>query len=689
MANHSACLRRYAGVVALTLVLGFPHPLPGQRVRPSDPRLLYDVLTYRLHFTVRPDSQRLNGTNEICVRWLSDKADSLVLDAGERLRILSAEMDGSPAIPLQFRKWGQRLSIALPGEVGAGARLKVRIHFSYSPGQGFEEPVQFDKTDDGKPWINTSCQLVGAHQWWPCKASFFHPEDKPDSVWISLTFPDTLYGIANGRFLGADSLGGWKTTHWLVVHPRLTYLIALYIGPYSLLTQRYESAFAGKTVLNYYVLSKDTARARAEFFPRIPELVKCYERWFGPFAFWDEKFALVQSSIPGMEHSTAVAVGPIFPHTLRPGEPNPLSWYEEYFNYMAIHETAHEWWGNAVSARDWGEFWLHEAFATYAEALWVEHIFGPEVMHQYMAKLSFRIDSLETVYRPRHADAREAYHLNIYYKGAWILHMLRYVMGDSGFFAALREYNCSSRLRYANASTSDFQSICERLYGGDLSWFFLEWVYRPGWPRIDVQCIPAGRKLKVVIRDTCFVPNAFRMPVDLRVETDGGNLHRRVWAEPGRQQMELDFPYPVRRAEPTGLRWILDGPKAGELWYFTDLDFIKGEFLHQLEFTEDRQIRAGSDSACWVSPVRSLFPGAKWLRIRIDRSIDPRHAAIRVQVREPSLLRREEKPWLPVPEDGSLPLELRGASRLRYRLEFGALRGQKLPLPKVVLEYSR
>ncbi|MDZ7372587.1 MAG: M1 family metallopeptidase [candidate division KSB1 bacterium] len=681
MGRSSPRLSRTAPLVWLLLLAAVA--ARGQRMLARDPRELYDVLSYHLAFTVHPDSQRVDGVSEIRVRFLSAGSDSLVLDAGPRLEILGVEQPGTPPGALPFRKWGERLSVALPGGSSAGQEVAVRVRFRYVSGGEADPAVLFQKTEDGRPWVNTSCQLSGAHQWWPCKASFYHPEDKPDSVWIDLTFPDTLYGVANGRFLGEDRREGWRTTRWLMVHPRLTYLVAMYVGPYALLTQPYE-AHGERRQLQYFVLRRDTARARAEFFPRIPELLRCYERWFGPFPFWEEKFALVQSNIPGMEHSTAVAVGPIFPYTLRPGEPNPLASYEEYFNYMAVHELAHEWWGNAVSAVSWGDFWLHEAFATYAEALWVEQLYGPEVLHQYMAKLSFRIDSLATVYRPRHATAREAYHLNIYYKGAWVLHMLRYVMGDSAFFKALRDFQLSHR--YGQAATSDFQKLCERIYGDDLSWFFLEWLYRPGWPKIQVQCTPRGRQLDVKICDTCFVRNAFRMPVDLFVETERGAYRRRVWATPGCHSFALEFPEAVRRAEPIGLRWILDGPKRGKLWYFTDLDFIKGDFVQGLEFTEDRKLYVGSDSASWISPVRFLFPGAKWLRLYVDAGHEPRHAAIRLKVREPRLVGGGT--WLDLAPDGSFPPELREARRIQYRLEFGALKGEEVRIPKVVLEYQ-
>ncbi|HFE51811.1 MAG TPA: M1 family peptidase, partial [Bacteroidetes bacterium] len=582
---------------AFVLLVLFPALIANaspRRSRRGDPRTFYDVTSYILDFRVDPGSHLLRGAVTVNARVVRSGIDSLVLDAGDSLQITGVR-EAVSGQSLKFKHASNRLSVALPHPAEAGDTLQVVLEYTRSIPEQFglaTTGIGVTKAPGGEPWVTTSCQLTGAHWWWPCKASFFHPEDKPDSIRIRLTFPDTLFGVTNGRLVReVASEPGWKTNEWILHHPRLTYLVALYVGPYTVLKQPFGEN--GSDTLFYYVLRQDTAKAHREFFPRIPDELRQYQDWFGPFAFWDEKFALVQSPYAGMEHSTAVAVGPIFPHTLRPGEPNPLSWYEEYFNFMAVHEVAHEWWGNAVSARDWGEFWLHEGFATYAEALWVEHLYGPEILHEYMARLSFRIDSSRTVYQPRHKNAREAYHLNIYWKGAWVLHMLRYVMGDSQFFQALRAFNTDPRFRYGNATTADFQAVCERFYHGDLSWFFLQWIYRPGHPHFSVNWEVNGSDVKLAVHDTTFSPNQFRMPLDVILDTKAGEERHRLWVEPGLDTFELKAKAPVVTVRPVGLRWILDGPKTGTMTYFTDLDFIKGTFLDSLVFTNDRKLFVG------------------------------------------------------------------------------------------------
>ncbi len=682
-------------VLAFCALLPLHLHAAGNPLRPPlrDARTAYDVLHYVLDLKVDPGNRELTGTCTLAARVLRAGLDSLVLDAGDSVQIRNVTLPAAGA-ELAYTHRGERLAVALPQPDGPGSTLRVAVSFRRTiqeqPGLA-TRGIGLARTPDGTPWISTSCQLAGAHSWWPCKAAFFHPEDKADSVRINVTVPDSLFAVSNGHFLGTTPAAeGWTTYHWTYHHPISTYLVALYVGPYVELTQPLRlPGHSDPLRAHYYVLRGDEERALREFSPRIPDEVALYEKLYGPFPFWSEKLALVQSPYPGMEHSTAVAVGPIFPHTLRPGDSNPLAWYEDYFNYMAVHELAHEWWGNAVTAADWGEFWLHEAFATYTEALWVEHLYGPEIMHQYMAKLSFRIDSTETVYRFRHRTAREAYHLNIYWKGAWVLHMLRYVMGDSLFFRALREFNTDPRYRYHNASTADFQRTCERLHGDDLSWFFLEWIYRPGHPHFKVATQVEGRKLRVALLDTSFSRTRFRMPLDLLVHTEKGDVKKRLWVNPGRHEYRLRFGAKVLSVEPVGLRWILDGPKTGKLTYFTDLDFVKGTFLDSLVFTEDRRVFVGSDSAAWESPARSLFRGARWLCLKLDTLAEPRYKRVRLLVRRYSFFRTKRTPWVALPEDGAVPDSLQTVRRLQYRLEFGELVGDTLALPRVVVEYGK
>ncbi|GBE26441.1 aminopeptidase N [bacterium BMS3Bbin03] len=658
-----------------------------------DRRTQYDVKKYTLRLKIDPGKEFISGTVGVEGIGVNSRLDSLVLDLADGFSV-SRISDGFTDSTLNFRYSKNQLVVGLKNGLKKGEKFFIRIAYSGVPpkGKGGMGPraVIFTQTPSGTPWVGTSCQTMGAHYWWPCKAAFFHPEDKADSVSIQLTVPDTLFAVSNGRFLGTvpDS-AGWKTYRWLMTYPASTYLITMYIGPYVELTQPIPIPAEKDTLLaHYYILSGNEARARKEFFPRVPDELNLYTKYYGPFAFAKDKFALVQSSYPGMENTTAVAVGPAFPHTLLPGETNPLQWYDRQFNYMVVHEAAHEWWGNAVTALTWGDFWLHEGFATYSEALWMEHRFGEEPMHQYMAKMSFKVDSTTSVYQPRHKTAREAYHLNIYWKGAWVLHTLRYVMGDEAFFKTLREFNTDPRYRYHNAATADFQAACEKNYGKDLSWFFLEWIYGTGWPEIHFESQVSGKKVTIQVSNVSTSRTRFKIPLDVVLHSRAGAEKRRLWLKPGQNRFKLTAKYPVTSVDPVGLRWILSRKKHGTMWYFTDLDFVMGKFGKGLELTPERKLFVKEKEASYISPVRYLFRGAKFVRLRLDTSKDARWKKVALEARAHFFRKKNQKPWEKVNPDSLLPGNLQHARSIEYRLDFSRLTGETLPIPKVILTYE-
>ena len=683
---------RFWVISSFLMMVFWPSFLAAQGLH-FDRRTQYDVKKYAIRLRVDPGQTEISGVVGITGVSRVSRMDSLVLDLADGFTV-SGVVDGVSDSSLGFRYSHSQLVIAFRHPLSKGEAFTVKIAYGGTPPTGKggmgSRAVIFSQTPSGAPWVGTSCQTMGSHFWWPCKAAFFHPEDKADTISIHLTVPDTLFAVSNGQFLGTtpDS-AGWKTYNWLATHPTSTYLITMYVGPYVELTQPISLPAEHDTLLaHYYVLKGNETRARKEFFPRVPDELKLYTRYYGPFAFADDKFGLVQSSYAGMEHSTAVAVGPIFPHTLLPGEPNPLQWYDHYFSYMVVHEVAHEWWGNAVTALDWGDFWLHEGFATYSEALWMEHRFGEEPMHQYMAGMSFHIDSTVSVYQPRHKNAREAYHLNIYWKGAWVLHMLRYVMGDQAFFKTLREFNTDPRYRYKNACTADFQAACEKNYGKDLSWFFLEWIYGTGWPKLNFSCQLNGRNATIRVINHSNSRTRFKMPLDVVVRTKHGQFKKRLWFKSGGNTFHIQAKAPITSVDPVGLRWILDGPKRGEMWYFIDLDFVMGKFGKGLQFTKDRKLVVADSDAVYISPARYLFRGATFLKLRLDSTQDKRWLRVRVAAREHFFRKKDRKAWQDIGVDGSLPENLQHVRSLEYRLDFSALRGDTLSVPKVILTYE-
>jgi len=535
-----------------------------------DPRTLYDVRDYRLELLVDPKTQTIRGFGATAGVVSAPELDAVVLDLEHHLVVQStASVDGdlfrdafSSTSPLPFEHDGDRLTIRLPAPLHRGERFQVAVYYAGKPLRADDfNGFQWATTPQGHaPWIATSCQTIGEHTWWPCKASYFHPEDKPERVAINVTVPDPLVVASNGRLVDVDRAAGFTTWRWRLDRAVPTYSIALSIAPYVVIDESLSlPGLERPLAVRYYVLPEDEAKARKQF-EVVPELLHFFSEKFGPYPFADSKFALAETPIWGMEHATVIAYGNSFPDAIRgSGVVDPYELRNKLYDYVLVHETAHEWWGNAISAASWGDFWLHEGFATYAEALWVEHVHGLETALDFMRDKRNGLSELATVFRPRRTSAGEAYDTQMYDKGAWVLHMLRYVMGDEPFFAALLEFGSDPKLRFAAATSADFQAICEKHHGAPLRSFFQPWLYGTRWPSYTVhQPKLEGNKATVAI--DCRSPGQFdyEMPLDLQARcADGSIVKKRVTLVKGANAIQIEASAPIERVDYPGFRWIL------------------------------------------------------------------------------------------------------------------------------------
>jgi aminopeptidase N len=568
-----------ARVVTLALAAGSSAPAPAQE---ADARAAYDVKEYRIELLIDPAAQTIRGFGAVGALVTAPTLDVLELDLEHHLLVQSAHVvDGDLARdvldetrPLDWTRDGDRLRVTLEKPAHAGDRVQVSVAYAGRPlrvddSNGF----QWARTPSGAPWVATSCQTIGAHTWFPCKASFFHPEDKPDRVVVNVTAPQELVAASNGRLVDVSQAGAWKTWRWRLDAPLPDYAIAIDVAPYVLIESEVElPGLPRKLPVRFYVLPESEAKARKQF-AEVPEILKFFSEKFGPYPYPEAKFALAETPIWGMEHATLVSYGSSFPDAIRgTGVVDPFELRNKLYDYVLVHETAHEWWGNAISCADWGDFWLHEGFAAYAETLWVEHVHGQEAALDFMQEKKRGLNELTTVWRPRHATCGEAWDPQMYDKGAWLLHMLRYVIGDAAFFASLREFATDPRLRFKSATSADFQAICEKNAGTSLRTFFQPWLYGTRWPGYTVHRPKLeGSKATVSIECKCTSQFPFEMPLDVEAElADGGRFRKRVTLVKGVNSITLEVPPssapPGSAAAPPaaiakvsfpGFRWIL------------------------------------------------------------------------------------------------------------------------------------
>jgi len=445
----------------------------------EDPRTRYDVLTYRLDVRVDPATKTLSGTVAVEARVTADALGAIELDLKPTFAVASvAELAGAiepgsslAGTALTFAHEKSSLVCKFSAPKHKGDLVRVAITYSGKPvARDSFAGFHWSKTADGKPWICTSCQDEGSASWWPSKDSFFHPEDKPERVFENYRVPQGLYAVGNGRLTGREpSADETETFHWVHEYPLETYSVTLDVAPYVVVERELDllepdapnkvespgatgphdapdvpaapasrgTAKAGdKLPFLYYVLPEHAEKAALQF-QDVPGMLAAYTHAFGPFPFPKSKYALVETSFWGMEHSTAVAYGSSFPKWIAEHDgKDPYASRNAQFDYILVHESAHEWWGNGVSAKTWGDFWIHEGFATYAEAVYLESVQGVDAAQKHMDSWKRSIGKKSRLFRGENVNSEQAYDLVLYAKGAWVLHTLRWYVDDDAAWVA-------------------------------------------------------------------------------------------------------------------------------------------------------------------------------------------------------------------------------------------------------------
>ena len=411
----------------------------------------YDVGYYSLDLAIQPADSTIEGTLTVEARIVAptdavlfDLDDALTVRAVEEIAEVRAAGESEwreQALARAFERGPGTVRVALGSTAQPGQLLRLR--FSYggrpriAPRPPWDGGFSWARTADGQPWVAVSCQIQGADLWWPTKD---HPSDEPDSVRIALTVPAGLRAVSNGRHEGrTDNGDGTATERWLVTTPINNYGVSFGVGPYEVVEAPYQSPAGYATPVRVFVLPEHEADARRQL-PGFLDALAFLERTFGPYAWRADGYKVLHTPYLGMEHQSLVAYG--------------SDWRDnDYgFDWLHFHELAHEWWANLATAPDWRDFWVHESFASYAEALYAEDIArrdGGDAERAYLDYMGRSKGAFRNVIPVAPADPRstqEMYALpdgrsngDIYSKGAWALHSVRSLMDDDeAFFGALR-----------------------------------------------------------------------------------------------------------------------------------------------------------------------------------------------------------------------------------------------------------
>ncbi len=323
---------------------------------------------------------------------------------------------------LSFEREFNAVYLYFPQRQAAGDRTAFRVYYQGNPIIAKRAPWDggfvFTTDEESSPWIGVACEGFGASSWWPCKD---HLSDEPDSLLLRFTIPESgLWAVGNGKFIERYTKDGKETFVWKVSNPINTYNVTVNVGDYIWFTDNYQNSAGEWQQLNYFVLSYQLEKA-IKHFEQVPPMLACFENVFGPYAFWEDGYKLVETPYWGMEHQSAVAYG------------NNYNNNKEGFDFIIVHESGHEWWGNSVSVADHADMWIHEGFTTYSETLYLECLGDTAKASNYLQKQRKSILNKQPMVGPYDVNFTDNDN-DVYYKGAWLLHTMRNSMGDDARF---------------------------------------------------------------------------------------------------------------------------------------------------------------------------------------------------------------------------------------------------------------
>jgi hypothetical protein len=462
----------------------------------------YDALHYEINMDIDiPGDSVRTATVFIDCRSQTDTLTTVDLDF-DGLDIDGVTVDD---VSMSYTREGDQLLISLGSAISEGDSFQVAVHYHghpYSSGY-FGLVISPDVT-------YTMCEPDGARLWFPC---YDKPSDKA-TVELNITVPTGYIVASNGVLVETvvDEKADTETFRWYEGYPIATYLISLAISQYATFSYWY---YEGQDTMEIacYAPPAESADAAMDF-ANLPEMLHCYSDLFGLYPFIEEKYGMATFPWGGaMEHQTCTSWG--FP---LPGN--------QYWDFVVAHELAHQWWGDWVSPDDWRDIWLNEGFATYSEALWWEYLYGDWGLRSYMEEMQEYYVWWESnsgrsfpIYDP---PPGYMFSPTEYEKGGTVLHMLRFVVGDSTFLGILRTYGTA--YAYGNAITEDFQGICETESGQDLDWFFDQWIYDHGFPEYSFVWTSEdqgtrGYEVNVTVVQIQENGPIFNMPVEVGITT--------------------------------------------------------------------------------------------------------------------------------------------------------------------------
>jgi aminopeptidase N len=486
-------------------------------------RAWWDVMRYDINVTPDYAMKSIKATTLISFRINSRQhTNYLQIDLQQPMMIDSVVFDKNkfPVPANSISREGNVYHVLTPGFDDTGKHTAL-VYYHGTPRAAKTPPWDggwiWSKDKQGRPWMSVACQGLGASVWYPCKD---HQSDEPDQgASLTINVPDSLVAVANGRMTSKSVNNGIATYKWEVVNPINNYDIIPYIGKYVNFSDT-AMGEKGKLDLNYWVLDYNLAKAKEQF-KQVKPMIRAFEYWFGPYPFYEDGYKLVEAPHLGMEHQSAVAYGNKYMNGYLgrdlSGTGQGLKW-----DYIIVHESGHEWFGNNITTKDIADMWVHEGFTDYSETLFIEYHYGKAAADQYVQGLRKNIDNQRNIIG--------AYGVNkegsddMYYKGANLLHTIRQVINDDEKFRRILR-GLNKDFYHKTVTSAEVESYISKKSGIDFSKVFDQYLRTTKIPELQLRA--DGDKLKFQWNN---VVDGFAMPVRL---TNG------LWIKPTTEEQKM------------------------------------------------------------------------------------------------------------------------------------------------------
>ena len=492
----------------------------GGKLKPE--QAIMDIRHYSITLNVDIPGKSISGFT-IIDAVLSEPSHHLLFDLLDSFKISGIWVNGKPN---EFKHTNNLISIDLPYTLPVG-HFHVKVAYAGNPPIAKRPPWDdgfiWTKDSTGHPWVAITAEACGGKLYFPCKD---HPSDEPnEGVDMFITVPKGLVVAGPGLLTEVTTKKKNSTYHWKTNYTINNYSIIFNIGNYKVVSKEYTTINGNKVPIQFYVLEEHVNKA-AHHLDIFEQTIHEQEKYFGEYPWAKEKIGIVETPHLGMEHQSMNAYGNHFRYTKIGGQD---------YDWLMHHEFGHEWWGNKVTAKDWADYWIHEGICSFGDALYILEFEGEQAYINYFKKVIFGIKNDKPIVMGKDIDEETAYHGDIYSKGAFFMHTLRYILGDSIFFPSLKHFVTSPDFTYDHLVTTD-----------DLVQFFSKAAGTDLKPLFDLY-IRTTQKLEVRVQQTkedtykiTLLNLDMQLPMDIR--TDKGI--QRVWLS--RKTTEIKSSIPIQ-----------------------------------------------------------------------------------------------------------------------------------------------